>query len=182
MELEHVFDADLAYREDMDPVVSPDGREGTLLGSGEGTVRGPGLTGTIRFSFYEEGCPLDPGFLASPTEAALAEGDYLCKTNPGGVIETDDGATIQFDAKGFALRLRSNAPIWQVTSGLRFATDDQRYRWLNGILATYVGQFDEGTGRATWRVYTPADALTGRARRVTAVERPRASDERRESG
>lgn len=161
MELEHVFDADLAYREGMDPVVSPDGREGSLLGSGEGTLRGPRLSGRVRFSFYEEGCPLDPGFLATPTEATLAESDYLCKTNPGGIIETDDGATIQFDAKGFALRLEDHAPTWQVTSALRFATDDERYRWLNRVLAVYAGEFDEGTGRATWRVYAPAEALSG---------------------
>jgi hypothetical protein len=91
--LEHLFDAELAYRTDMPPVVPAEGREGKLLGSGEGRAEGPRIRGRIRFSFYEEGGPLDPGFLDAPADAKLAEGDYLCKTNPGGVIETDDGAT-----------------------------------------------------------------------------------------
>jgi hypothetical protein len=107
---EHLFDAQLEYRTDFGPVVPAEGREGKLLGSGDGRADGPRIRGTVRFSFYEEGCPLDPGFLEAPADATLAEGDYLCKTNPGGVIETDDGATIQFDAKGFALRLEGPGP------------------------------------------------------------------------
>jgi hypothetical protein len=153
--LEHLFDAELAYRTDMAPVVPPEGRVGKLLGSGEGRAQGPRIRGTIRFSFYEEGCPLDPGFLDAPADATLAEGDYLCKTNPGGVIETDDGAAIQFDAQGFALRLEARAPTWKVASAIRFATDAPAYRCLNDVLALYEGEFDERTGRATrggsWR-------------------------------
>lgn len=158
MSLEHLFDAELGYRRDMPPVVPAEGREGKLLGSGEGRAEGSRIRGTVRFSFYEEGCPLDPGFLDAPTDATLAEGDYLCGTNPGGVIETDDGATIQFDAKGFALRLEAQGPMWKVASAIRFATDAPTYRWLNDILAVYEGEFDERTGRAAWRVLAaPAD-------------------------
>ncbi len=151
MSSEHLFDAELEYRTDMAPVVPAEGREGKLLGSGEGRAEGR-IRGTVRFSFYEEGCPLDPGFLDAPADARLAEGDYLCKTNPGGVIETDDGATIQFDAKGFALRLEAQAPIWKVASAIRFATDHPAYRWLNDLLSLYEGEFNERTGRGTWRV------------------------------
>jgi Protein of unknown function (DUF3237) len=155
---QHLFDAELAYRTDTAPVVPPEGREGTLLGSGDGRAEGPRISGAVRFSFYEEGCPLDPGFLEAPADAKLADGDYLCKTNPGGVIQTDDGATIQFDAKGFALRLEAQAPRWKLASAIRFATDDPAYRWLNDVLALYEGEFNERTGQGRWRVVAaPAD-------------------------
>ena len=158
MGYEALFDAELEYRTDMAPVVPPEGRVGKLLGSGDGRASGPQITGTVRFSFYEEGCPLDPGFLDAPPDVTLAEGDYLCKTNPGGVIQTDDGATIQFDAQGFALRLEANAPIWKVASAIRFATDAPAYRWMNDVLGLYEGEFNERTGRGKWRVLaTPAD-------------------------
>jgi hypothetical protein len=156
---QHLFDAELAYRTDMAPVVPAEGREGKLLGSGDGRAQGSRIRGAVQFSFYEEGCPLDPGFLEAPAEAKLAEGDYLCKTNPGGVIQTDDGATIQFDAKGFALRLEARAPIWKVASAIRFATDHPSYRWLNDVLAVYEGEFNERTGTATWRVVASAADL-----------------------
>ncbi|MGH2655496.1 MAG: hypothetical protein ACRDIZ_02140 [Actinomycetota bacterium] len=163
MGFEHLFDAQLAYRTDMAPVVPAQGREGKLLGSGDGRAEGPRIRGTVRFSFYEEGCPLDPGFLEAPPDVTLGEGDYLCRTNPGGVIETDDGATIQFDAGGFALRLEGRAPIWKVASAIRFATDHPAHRWLNEVLALYEGEFDERTGQATWRVVTSAADLAPRA-------------------
>ena len=152
MSLEHLFDAELAYLTDMGQVVPAEGREGKLLGSGDGRAEGARIRGGVRFSFYEEGCPLDPGFLDAPADATLAEGDYLCRTNPGGVIETDDGAIIQFDAKGFALRLEAQAPVWKVTSAIRFVTDDPAYRWLNDLLGLYEGEFNERTGQARWRV------------------------------
>jgi len=40
----------------------------------------------------------------SPGEGEPTEdGDHFCRTNPGGFIETADGATVWFDVKGFGL-------------------------------------------------------------------------------
>lgn len=66
-----------------------------------------------------------------PTTRALLEaaglkfgeiGDHVSRINPGGVIETDDGASIQFDVKGFefdvkgfGLRLERAARLWSLT-------------------------------------------------------------------
>ena len=50
--LEHLFDADLAYRDDFETVVGGEDREGVIIGSGNGTVRGPRIRGSIRWSFY----------------------------------------------------------------------------------------------------------------------------------
>jgi hypothetical protein len=41
------------FRPDMRPVVRPQEREGVLVGSGDGTVHGPEIPGTIRWSNFE---------------------------------------------------------------------------------------------------------------------------------
>lgn len=158
--MEPLLVAQLQYQTDMAPVVPPERRDGELLGTGDGTVEGPKVRGTIRWSFFERECPFDPGFLDGPP-VQLPEGDYLCETNPGGVIETDDGASIQFDAKGFARRRPSEEGqgVWSVASTVRFATSDPRYLWLNELLASYEGEFYEETGTATWRFYAPTAQL-----------------------
>ena len=94
--LEHLFDAALQYQPSMEVVVPAEGREGELIGSGDGTVTGEKLRGKIRWSMFTADCvyPLvQAGVTPSP-------GQHLCMTNPGGVIETDDGAQVWFDAKG----------------------------------------------------------------------------------
>lgn len=85
-------------------------------------------------------------------------GRSVCRTYPRGVIETDDGAEIEFEAQGFALR-RNNDPIWVVGSTVRFVTSSSEYHWLNGVLAAYDGTFDETTGTATWSFHAPETAV-----------------------
>lgn len=140
MPLERLFDAELQFRPEMTPGVSPDGREGELVGSGDGTVRGTELRGTIRWTNFE------------------TPGERLCGMFPAGVIETEDGATVRFDARGWALRsdAERSAPIWRVAGGLCLETDDPRYERLGQALAVWEGEFDPSTGRATWRVYRPS--------------------------
>jgi hypothetical protein len=136
MTLEHLFEVELQFRSDMDPVVPTKGREGELVGSGDGTVRGSALEGTIRWSNFE------------------TQGERLCGMYPAGLIETEDGATIRFDARGWALRSDGDGggSIWDVAGGLRFETEDSRYEWLTRSLAVWEGRFDAATGHATWRV------------------------------
>lgn len=52
MALRHLFDAELEYRSGMAPIAT-DG-EGQLIGSGEGTVSGEALDGTIRWTLFEQ--------------------------------------------------------------------------------------------------------------------------------
>ena len=54
--LEHLFDAELAYRDDIETVVSEDDREGVIIGSGDGTVKGSKIRGSIQWSFYAAEC------------------------------------------------------------------------------------------------------------------------------
>jgi len=105
LNLEHLFDAELAYRDGAGPAVAAAGREGVLIGSGDGTVTGPGLRGTIHWSMYTAACPYRPD--GSPGEGqATADGDHFCRVNPGGLIRTEDGGEVWFDANGFGFRRR----------------------------------------------------------------------------
>lgn len=149
--LGHLFDAELRYQPGMEVVVPAEGREGDLIGSGDGTVTGEKLRGKIRWSMFSADCvyPLvQAGVMLSP-------GQHLCTTNPGGVIETDDGAQIWFDARGYGLRgyEASRPHLWHLTMALQFSTTDERYLWLNTILGVWEGEFDENTAHAHYQAY-----------------------------
>ncbi len=159
MDLIHLFDIEWHSKPGLEPVVSDDDREGALIGSGEGTVTGPKLEGTLRFSFYTAECLFDPGFVVSAGLDLEQLGNHACRINPGGVIATADGARIQFDVKGFGLRREATAPKWTLTGGVRLVTDDERYRWLNDVLGLWEGEFDEETSTARYHVHARGDAL-----------------------
>jgi hypothetical protein len=84
-------------------------------------------------------------------------GQHLCTVNPDGVIETDDGAQIWFDAKGYGLReFNETQPhMWNLSMAIQFKTSDERYQSLNTTLGVLISEFDEAVGRALWRVYIP---------------------------
>jgi alkylmercury lyase len=132
-------------------VVPAEGRDGELIGSGDGTVTGEKLVGTIRWSMFSADCvyPLIQAGVTPPP------GQHLCTTNPGGVIETDDGAQVWFDARGYGLRgyEPSHPHLWHLTMALQFSTTDGRYRWLNTTLGVWEGEFDEQTAEARYRAY-----------------------------
>jgi hypothetical protein len=149
--LEELFKADLQYRSESesDAVVVAEGGDGVYIGSGDGTVAGDRLRGTIRWSLWSGNClyPLVRSGQSVP------EGLHLCTINPAGFIETLDGARIRFDGRGYGLR---SAEKYQTNLTLIFSTEDVRYEWLTKVVAVMDGDFDEKTGRATWNVYVPA--------------------------
>ena len=49
--LEHLFDAELVYRSEMEPVTK-DG-EGELIGSSDGTLAGPAIAGQLAWTLFE---------------------------------------------------------------------------------------------------------------------------------
>jgi hypothetical protein len=146
--LEALFKADLQYRSESqsDAVVVAEGREGVYIGSGDGTVAGDRLRGTVRWSLWSGNClyPLVRGGQSVP------DGLHLCTINPAGFIDTLDGARIRFDGRGYGLR---SSDKYQTNLTLVFSTEDVRYAWLTKLVAVMEGDFDEKTGRATWNVY-----------------------------
>jgi hypothetical protein len=117
-----LFDADLQARSDVPQVVPTEGHEGTLVGSGDGTVRGSRIRGKLRWSNFEK------------------VGPRLCEMNLAGIIETEDGAHIHFESKGFAHL--TNPPTWNTAGTMRFTTEDKRYAWLNELFANWQGNYD----------------------------------------
>ena len=148
MPLAHLFDAELQYQQDIAPVVTSEGREGELIGNGDGSANGARLAGRLRWSMFVADC-----VFRLDGSATSSNGDHVCTTNPALVLETDDGATIWIDAKGYGLRRESAAPNWRLTASLRFQTDDPRYRWLDSAFGIWEGVFDEDTQHASYRAF-----------------------------
>lgn len=140
MSLEHLFDAELEYRPGMPPVAGSG--EGQLIGSGEGTVRGGRLDGTLRWTLFEQ-----PGTL-------------VCSMNPILAIVTDDDADLKVEGRGYARRDHADDSLWRVAATLLFATEDERYDWLNGRLALWEGTFDAARRIARYRAYVGEEATT----------------------
>ncbi len=145
-----LFRAVLQYRSESeaDAVVPVEGHEGAYLGSGDGTVTGGRLSGTIRWSAWAGNClyPLIRKGQKVPDQL------HLCTFNPSGFIETNDGARIRFDARGYGLR---SPERYRLSTTLAFSTEDARYAWLVNVLGLMEGDFDEKAGRATWSVFVP---------------------------
>ncbi len=148
-ELEELFTAELQFRSESpsDAVVAPEGREGVYLGSGDGAVTGR-IRGTMSWSFYSGNC-LYPQIRAGQK---VPDDLHLCTLNPGGTIETEDGARIHFDGKGYGLR---SPESYRLGMTIAFRSEDGRYAWLDRVLGVMEGTFDERRGRARWRVYEP---------------------------
>lgn len=149
--LQHLFNAQLQYQEGLEALIPAEEREGAVIGSGDGMVSGPRMAGTIRWSMYSEDC----AYLLVKDGIEPPPGSHLCTVNPAGIIETEDGAEIWFDARGFGLRgYNPDLPhMWQLTMGLRFETQDARYLWLNLTLAMWQGEFDERAGKAAYQAF-----------------------------
>jgi hypothetical protein len=147
--MRHLFDADLEYGGDQAAEISSEDREGEYIGSGIGRIMGERLNGTIRWSMFAADCT----YLLVRAGIEPGPAEELCRVHSGDVIETDDGARIQFDARGYGLRgVDSSQPhLWHLTAALHFATQDARYRWLNTTLGLWEGIFDERTDRACAR-------------------------------
>jgi hypothetical protein len=150
--LELLFRAVLQYRSasERDAVVPADGRDGAYIGSGDGTVTGGRLRGTMNWSLWSGDCV----YPLVRSGQAIPEGLHLCTLNPVGFIETADGARIRFNGRGYGLRAPEK---YRTSLTMAFGTEDPRYQWLTRVLGAMEGEFDEKAGRATWNVYVPAE-------------------------
>lgn len=134
--LGHLFELELTYQPGLAAITSPEGRAGEYLGSGDGVAAGPGLQGAVRWDLYE------------------VVGETRCQTNFAGVINTEDGAEIRFEASGLGLVPdRAQPNRWRIANAVRFETADGRYAWLNPVLALWDGEFDMNTSRHHYRLY-----------------------------
>jgi hypothetical protein len=142
--LEHLFEMELQFQQEVTPITSPEDRAGKYVGSGNGTVKGSRIHGAVRWYLYEE------------------REEALCRSSLAGRIETNDGAQIQFDSRGFFIQPDpSNPNKWITSASVRFDTADHRYEWLNRLLAVWGGEFDMETFRHHYQVYAQVIDLPG---------------------
>lgn len=135
-ELNVLFEMELQYQEGMQAMTAPEGKIGQYIGSGDGTAKGKKVQGRVRWDLYE------------------AISDTRCQTNFAGVIETDDGAQIQFDARGYGMATDPSQPDeWHMVYAVQFDTAAKQYDWLNTVLALWDGQLDMKSYRHHYRVY-----------------------------
>lgn len=135
--LELLFSLELHYQGPIE--LAPIGdKVGTLVGGGDGTLTGPRVRGTVRWSNYE-----------------TTGEDQVCALQVPGVIQTHDGALIQFEGRELAMPLSDGSQQWRVAGVLRFKTDDRRYAWLNEAFALTSGTFDYEAGMARWTAFVP---------------------------
>lgn len=139
--MKHLFDMELQYSDRAIECMPVGMKEGRIIGSGEGTVKGSKINGRIRWSNYEN---------------TVRQG--LCKLQIPGKVTTHDGAILEFEARGMAMNPdRSQPSKWLVSGVLYFQTnngENDRYDWLSNILAFYEGEFDMETARALYHVYS----------------------------
>jgi hypothetical protein len=133
--LEPLLGVDLQYQAGMQPVILTKGRVGQYLGSEDGIVSGSNIQETIRWDLFEK------------------QGDSLCEVNLIGIIETQDGASLQFDSLGFFLRPPSSTPLWKLSAALKLETSDEAYHWVNHQLAMWEGELDLNTYYYRYQAY-----------------------------
>jgi len=149
-EVEHLFDFELQATPGRQPYISTEGRDGSFITNSIGTLTGK-IRGKIRMAFFA----IDCAYLLVQAGRDPGPGQHLCKENDGGVIETEDGARIAFDTKGYGLRGAdpSFPKRWRLAMAVQFSTTDKRYEWLNTAFGFWEGQFDEEKGSASYKGY-----------------------------
>src|SRR5215469_14982009 len=126
--LDLLFSLELHYQGPIELAPMGD-KVGTLVGGGDGTLTGPRVRGTVRWSNYET--------------TGL---DQVCALQVPGIIQTHDGAEIGFEGREFAMPFSDGSQQWRVAGVLRFKTVDSRYVWLNVTFAFTSGTFDYEAG------------------------------------
>ena len=147
MPLEPLFSAILQYHStsERDAVVPADGRGGAYIGSGDGTVTGGQLRGTMNWSLWAGDCR----YPLVRKGQAVPDGLHICTMNPTAFIQTEDGARIRFDGRGYGLR---HARQYRVSLTRVFGTEDERYARLSKVPTVVERQFEEKARRGMERL------------------------------
>ena len=129
MRLEHLCAMDLRYVGDVH-VLRPYGNEsGLAFGTGEGTVKGDRLSGSVTWSNH-------------PTR----RGDGTMLPNARAAIRTYDGAVVVLDLTGRTVFVESGGEsVGRQLLLALFESEDDRYSWLNNAVCVAEGAIDTVT-------------------------------------
>ncbi len=125
MRLEFLLEMELGYEGGFF-VMAPYGeREGSGYGDGSGWVAGDRVNGSVRWSNHPH-----------------RREDGVLVPDAHGVITTADGARILFHLTGYSHPVEGSPKLRTIVSPASFETDDDRYRWLNDVIAIGEGVID----------------------------------------
>jgi hypothetical protein len=111
--------------------------DGELIGSGGGDVTGA-LRGSLRWSLYER-------------NSGNETGPARCTMYFVGTVQTDDGDTIPFEGRGYAV---SRSDTWSVAGAFSFRPpDSQKYAWLREAALGWLGEFDPNASSHHYAIY-----------------------------
>lgn len=136
MRLDFLFEMELDYEGGFFVIAPYGGPEGAGYGDGRGSVAGERLNGTVRWSNHPR-----------------RRDDGVLLPDAHGVVDTEDGARVLFHLGGYSLAAPGQPSKRAIVSPATFATDDERYRWLNDVVAVGEGVIDFETLRLHLRYY-----------------------------
>lgn len=136
MKLEPLFEMELDYEGGFFLLAAHGEQEGVGYGDGRGRVSGDRLGGSVRWSNHPH-----------------RREDGVLEPDAHGVIETGDGARVVFHLGGYSHPVPGSPALRSIVSPATFATDDERYRWLNDVVAVGEGTIDFETLRLRFRYY-----------------------------
>lgn len=142
MRLEPLFDMELDYAGGFFVLAPYGGTEGSGYGSGGGRVTGERLSGSVRWSNHPR-----------------RREDGVLLPDAHGVIETDDGGRVLFHLSGYSTPVEGQEAMRGILSPATFATDDERYKWLNDVVAVGEGVIDFRTLELRLRYYATVNEL-----------------------
>src|SRR5687767_6030387 len=111
------------------------------------TLNGPRGSHTQLFVILEGRCEgrVTGRFFGANHPQSRADGVF--QPDFQGVIETEDGATIMFDHRGYGRPY----PVGrrQIVGTFRHISGDERYHWLNDVVCAATGEVRESEGAPT---------------------------------
>lgn len=126
MRLEKLFDMDMYYRGDAAWLRPYGDKEAAGYGSGDGTIRGERLSGTMHWSNHPR---------------RREDGVWCPDLN--GYIVTEDGTKVLVAMEGFAVREDTPEDRRAILASLTFQSSDPKYRWLNVVIGVGEGEIVE---------------------------------------
>ena len=74
-----------------------------------------------------------------------------------GLIETEDGDTVEFESFGMFTKPEEEDPLWRQTAFVRFSTSNEKYEWMNNLTGYMRGAFDSSTYLHHYEVFGQMD-------------------------
>ncbi|HEX9531446.1 MAG TPA: DUF3237 family protein [bacterium] len=134
--LDYLFDIDMRYvGETVDLRPHGDGI-GEWFGVLEGAIRGPRLTGRLRWANHSR----------------QREDGVWCP-DAHGVVTTDDGAQILMTMRGYNIPAKVSGERGSVVATCTFSSSEAKYRWLNNVIAVVEGTRDPERNETRLKAY-----------------------------